>query len=139
MPENLVNFLILLAKIAVVHGVLLGGVAYTVYMERRVSGFIQNRYGPNRVGPEGLLQPLVDVIKLLLKEDIVPTNANRFIHALAPGISIVVSLSTIAVIPFGDTIDLFGKTIKLQIADVNIGILYILAMLSLGVYGITLS
>ncbi|MCB0720732.1 MAG: NADH-quinone oxidoreductase subunit NuoH [Ignavibacteriae bacterium] len=139
MPENLVNFLILLAKIAVVHGVLLGGVAYTVYMERRVSGFIQNRYGPNRVGPEGLLQPLVDVIKLLLKEDIVPTNANRLIHALAPGISIVVSLSTIAVIPFGDTIDLFGKTIKLQIADVNIGILYILAMLSLGVYGITLS
>lgn len=139
MSETLINILIVLAKIAVVHGVLLTGVAYTVYLERRVSGFIQNRYGPNRVGPEGLLQPLVDVIKLLLKEDIVPTNANRFIHAMAPGISIVVALSTFAVIPFGDTIDLFGRTIKLQIADVNIGILFVLAMLSLGVYGVTLS
>lgn len=139
MSDTLINILIIVAKIAVVHGVLLTGVAYTVYLERRVSGFIQNRYGPNRVGPAGLLQPLVDVIKLLLKEDIVPTKANRFIHAMAPGISIVVALSTFAVIPFGDTIELFGRTIKLQIADVNVGILFVLAMLSLGVYGVTLS
>ena len=139
MSETLINILIVIAKIAVVHGVLLTGVAYTVYLERKVSGFIQNRYGPNRVGPLGLLQPLVDVIKLLLKEDIVPTKANRFIHAMAPGISIVVALSTFAVIPFGDTIELFGRTIKLQIADVNVGILFVLAMLSLGVYGVTLS
>lgn len=126
-------------KIAVVHGVLLTAVAYTVYLERRVSAFIQNRIGPNRVGPEGLLQPLADVIKLLMKEDIVPERANRFVHALAPGISIIVALSTIAVVPFGDTIELFGRQIKLQIADVNVGILYIFALLSLGVYGITLS
>ncbi|HRE40367.1 MAG TPA: NADH-quinone oxidoreductase subunit NuoH [Ignavibacteria bacterium] len=139
MPEWLIDLLIILAKIAVVHGVLLTGVAYSVYAERRISGFVQNRYGPNRVGPEGLLQPLVDVIKLLMKEDIVPEKANRRIHAMAPGISIVVALSTFAVIPFGDKIELFGRTIQLQIANVNIGILYILALLSLGVYGITLS
>lgn len=139
MPEWLIDLLITLAKIAVVHGVILTGVAYSVYAERKVSAFVQNRYGPNRVGPQGLLQPLVDVIKLLMKEDIVPEKANKFIHALAPGISIVVSLSTFAVIPFGDTITLFGRTIQLQIANVNIGILYILALLSLGVYGVTLS
>gem|GEM_PF-5815456 len=80
----------------------------------------------------------MDVIKLLMKEDIVPEKANRRIHAMAPGISIVVALSTFAVIPFGDKIELFGRTIQLQIANVNIGILYILALLSLGVYGITL-
>jgi NADH-quinone oxidoreductase subunit H len=120
-------------------GVLLGVVAYTVLVERRVAAFIQNRVGPNRVGWKGLLQPLADVVKLVMKEDIVPKQANRFIHDLAPIISIAIALITFAVIPFGDTITLFGQTIKLQIASVNIGILYILAMTSLGVYGITLS
>ncbi len=139
MPEWLINTLISLIKILVVEIVLLTGVAYSVYAERRISAFIQNRIGPNRVGPAGLLQPIADVFKLLLKEDIVPEKANRFIHSLAPAISLVVALSTFAVIPFGDKIVLFGREIQLQIADVNIGILYILALLSLGVYGITLS
>lgn len=139
MSNTLVDVLIILAKIAVVHGVLLTTVAYTVYAERRVSAFIQNRIGPNRVGFAGLLQPLVDIIKLLMKEDIVPSKANKFIHSLAPTISIIVSLSTFAVIPFGDTITIGDRVIKLQIADVNIGILYFLAMTSLGVYGVTLS
>lgn len=139
MSDSLVNLIIIVSKIAVVQGVLLTAVAYSVYAERRVSAFIQNRIGPNRVGPAGLLQPLVDAVKLLLKEDIVPANANRFIHSLAPSISIVVALSTFAVIPFGDTITIGDKVIKLQIADVNIGILYFLAMTSLGVYGVTLS
>ena len=139
MPESIINLIIIISKIAVVEIVLLTAVAYSVYAERRVSALIQNRLGPNRVGPEGLLQPLVDAIKLLLKEDIVPQNANRFIHSLAPAISIIVSLSTFAVIPFGDTITIGDRVIKLQIADVNIGILYFLAMTSLGVYGITLS
>ncbi|MCU0372337.1 MAG: NADH-quinone oxidoreductase subunit NuoH [Ignavibacteria bacterium] len=139
MPDWSVDILITLAKIVVVELILLTGVAYSVYAERRVSAFIQNRYGPNRVGPLGLFQPLVDVVKLLLKEDIVPKNANKFVHSLAPGISIFVALSTFAVIPFGDKIVIAGTEIKLQIADVNIGILYILALLSLGVYGITLS
>ncbi len=139
MSEGLLDFIITLAKIAVVQFVLLTTVAYTVYAERRVSAFIQNRIGPNRVGPQGLLQPLVDIIKLLMKEDIVPSRANRLLHALAPAISVIVALSTFAVIPFGDTINIGGKIIKLQIADVNIGILYFLAMASLGVYGVTIS
>ncbi|HAY33814.1 MAG TPA: NADH-quinone oxidoreductase subunit NuoH [Ignavibacteria bacterium] len=139
MSEFVIELLITLSKISVVLAVLLTGVAYSVYAERRVSAFIQNRYGPNRVGPQGLLQPLVDVIKLLLKEDIVPASANKFIHSLAPVISIIVSLSTFAVIPFGDTITIGDRVIKLQIADVNIGVLYFLAMTSLGVYGVTLS
>lgn len=139
MPEYIINLIIILSKIAVVQLVLLTAVAYSVYAERRVSAFIQNRLGPNRVGPEGLLQPLVDVIKLLMKEDIVPTRANKFIHSLAPVISIIVSLSTFAVIPFGNTITIGDRVIQLQIADVNVGILYFLAMTSLGVYGVTLS
>ena len=139
MPDWLLNLIIVLIKILVVETILLISVAYTVLAERKVSAFTQNRYGPNRVGPWGLLQPFIDVIKLLMKEDIVPEKANKFIHSLAPGISLVVALSTIAVVPFGNKIVLFGEEINLQIADVNIGILYILALLSLGVYGITLS
>ena len=139
MSETVVNYIIILSKIAVVQAVLLTGVAYSVYAERKVSAFIQNRVGPNRVGPAGLLQPLVDVVKLLLKEDIVPEKANRLIHSLAPTLSIIVSLSTFAVIPFGDKITIGDRVIQLQIADVNIGILYFLAMTSLGVYGVTLS
>jgi NADH-quinone oxidoreductase subunit H len=134
-----IEILITSVKIVVVLGALLGGVAYSVYAERRISALIQNRYGPNRVGWEGLLQPIADVVKLVLKEDIVPAKANKAIHTLAPMISIFVALTTIAVVPFGHTIELFGKVIPLQIADVNIGILYILALTSLGVYGITLS
>ncbi|HLF13572.1 MAG TPA: NADH-quinone oxidoreductase subunit NuoH [Bacteroidota bacterium] len=133
------DLLIDLVKIVTVMGLLVGVVAYTVLLERRVAAAIQNRIGPNRVGWQGLLQPLADVLKLVMKEDIVPTNANRFIHDLAPIISISIAMTTISVIPFGDTIELFGRTIRLQIADVNIGILYILAMTSLGVYGVTLS
>ena len=129
----------LIRKIVVVLGVLLGVVAYIVLVERRVAAAIQNRIGPNRVGWQGLLQPLADVLKLVMKEDIVPIPADRFVHDLAPIISIGVAMTTFAVIPFGDHIMLFGHDIKLQIADVNIGILFILALTSLGVYGVTLS
>lgn len=133
------DVLIHLVKIAVVLGVLLTTVAYVVLAERRLSAFIQNRIGPNRVGPYGLLQPLADVVKLVLKEDIVPKSANKALHALGPVISISVAMVTFAVIPFGDAITVAGRTIKLMIADVNVGILYILAVTSLGVYGVTLS
>ena len=131
--------LISVVKIVIVLLVILTTVANLVYMERRISAFIQNRIGPNRVGPWGLLQAPADVLKLFIKEDIVPATANRFVHTLAPVISLSVALTTFAVIPFGDRIMLFGQEIKLMIADVNIGVLYILAMTSLGVYGITLS
>ena len=115
------------------------GAAVVTYAERRISAFIQNRIGPNRVGPYGSLQLLADVVKLVMKEDIVPKAANKTVHDLAPMISLAVALSTFAVIPFGNTIELFGQHIKLIVADVNIGILYILALTSIGVYGLTLA
>jgi NADH-quinone oxidoreductase subunit H len=126
-------------KIVIVIGALITGAAVMVFLERKISAYIQNRIGPNRVGPGGWLQPIVDVVKLIMKEDIVPKSANRFIHDLAPILSISIALCTFAVIPFGNTIDLFGRTVKLMIADVNIGMLYILALTSVGVYGITLA
>jgi NADH-quinone oxidoreductase subunit H len=131
--------LISLIKIVLVLLVILTLVANLVYMERRISAFIQNRIGPNRVGPFGLLQSPADVLKLFIKEDIVPTNANRAVHTLAPIISITVALVTFAVVPFGDTLTVFGHHVKLMIADVNVGVLYILALTSMGVYGVTLS
>lgn len=134
-----IEILISVIKITIVINAILISVAYSVYAERRVSAFMQNRYGPNRVGWQGLLQPFADVVKLVFKEDIVPKNAIKSLHTLAPMISIFVALTTIAVVPFGHQIELFGRIIPLQITDVNIGILYILALTSLGVYGITLS
>jgi len=110
--------------------VLLTVAAYTVYAERKIAAFIQQRVGPNRVGPLGLLQPLADVIKLLLKEDVIPTNADKFVHFLGPMISVTVALITMAVIPFSK---------DLVLADVNIGILYLLAVTSVSVYGVTLA
>jgi NADH-quinone oxidoreductase subunit H len=137
---DIVSLIIVLIKILVIiFGVLVLGAAIAVYAERRVSAFIQERVGPNRVGPAGIIQPFADVVKLLLKEDIVPRQANRFIHDIAPIISITIALSTFAIIPFGNTIELFGRQIKLIIADVDIGILYLLALTSLGVYGISLA
>jgi NADH-quinone oxidoreductase subunit H len=134
------EFIIISAvKIVLVVLIILTTVANLVYAERRISAFIQNRIGPNRVGPWGLLQAPADVLKLFIKEDIVPLKANRTIHALAPIVSITVAMTTFAVIPFGDRITLFGRDVKLMIADVNIGVLYILAMTSMGVYGVTLS
>lgn len=133
------NLLIALIQIVLVLIVVLTLVVILVYLERRISAFVQNRVGPNRVGPKGILQPVADVMKLLMKEDIVPRNANKPIHDLAPMISIGVALSTFAVIPVGGMLNVFGTTIRLQIANVNIGILYILALTSMGVYGITLA
>ncbi len=110
-----IELLISSIKIGLVINVLLVSVAYAVYAERRVSAFMQNRYGPNRVGYQGLLQSFADVIKLVFKEDIVPAKANKPIHTLAPMISIFVALTTIAVVPFGHTIELFGRVIPLPL------------------------
>ena len=133
------NLIEIVVKIVVVVLSLVTGSAVMVYLERKVSAYIQNRIGPNRVGPGGWLQPIVDVVKLVMKEDIVPKSANRIVHDLAPILSISVALSTFAVIPFGNSIELFGHEVKLMIADVNIGMLYILALTSVGVYGVTLA
>ena len=128
-----------LIKVVLTLVTLLTIVILTIYAERRISAFVQNRIGPNRVGPKGILQAIADVVKLVMKEDIVPRNANRRIHDLAPVISIGVAMSTFAVIPIGGSIEIFGRTVRLLMADVNVGILYILALTSMGVYGITLA
>ena len=109
---------------------LLNSAAICVYAERRIASFIQNRIGPNRVGPLGLFQPLADVVKLLLKEDVTPVQGFRTIHTIAPMIPVVTALLTVAVIPFGDGI---------YVTDINAGVLYLLAAASLGVYGVTLA
>jgi NADH-quinone oxidoreductase subunit H len=115
--------------------VILPLVSYTVYAERRVSAFIQDRPGPNRVGPAGLLQPIADILKLLLKEDFTPRNVNTFYYWLAPCLAMMPAIITIAVVPFGST--LFG--VPMVIADINVGILYVFAISSLGVYGIVMA
>ena len=125
--------------IIVVVSIMLVMVAYLVYFERKISAWAQNRIGPNRVGWHGALQPFADLLKLVLKEDIVPVNADRKIHAIAPIIALLVALSTYAVIPFGPDLEIAGFTIPLLVADVNIGVLFILALTSLGVYAITLA
>ncbi len=118
---------------------LLTGFAYMTLIERRVVGRIQVRLGPNRVGPGGFFQPLADAVKLLLKEDIVPLQADKPVFTLAPIISLTVALAAFAVIPFGNAINIFGRQIPLRLADVNVGILYIFGITGLGVYGIVLA
>jgi NADH-quinone oxidoreductase subunit H len=132
------------AKIAFVWGMVLAALLpLLVWAERRVAAFIQDRPGPNRVGPLGLFQSLADVIKFVMKEDVTPTHADRFLFNLAPWLTLVPAITTFAVIPFGSVlpITLGEKTyeIPLIIANVNIGILYIFALTSIGVYGIVLA
>jgi NADH-quinone oxidoreductase subunit H len=125
-------------KNLVVISILMLFVAYLTLAERKFLGYLQVRLGPNRVGTWGLLQPIADGIKSFVKEDIIPTNADKPVYVIAPMISFVAALSMFAVIPFGDSVTLFGREIKLVIADVDIGILYIFAMGTLGEYGIVL-
>jgi len=134
-----------LIKIALLLFVILTLVAYLSLAERRVSAFIQDRLGPNRVGPFGLLQPVADGIKFIFKEDIIPERANKAIYILAPAISLVTALIALAVIPIGKGFytDIFGHLkdpifVRFQIADINVGLLYVLAVGSLGVYGVVL-
>src|SRR5581483_2304757 len=121
--------LLALVKILIVFAVLSGIVAYLVYMERKVLAFMQARLGPMRVGPWGLLQPVADGIKLLLKEDIIPGGADKFVFLLAPAISVAAAFTVFAVIPFAG---------NFFISDINIGLLFILGVSSLGIYGIIL-
>ena len=137
--ETGVFVLISAVKILLIAVLILMTVAYLTYFERKISAWAQNRIGPNRVGWKGLLQPFADVFKLLLKEDIIPERANKVIHSLAPMIALFVAFSTFAVIPFGPEVHLFGYDIPLVVADVNMGILFVLALTSLGVYALTLA
>ncbi|HJL73819.1 MAG TPA: NADH-quinone oxidoreductase subunit NuoH [Candidatus Marinimicrobia bacterium] len=136
---DLLGFIIILVKVLVVFAATMITVMGMIYAERRVSAFMQGRLGPNRVGPKGLLQPIADGIKFFMKEDLIPSGANKPIFILAPAILLIPALMTFAVIPFGSSITMFGREIALQVADVNVGILYILALTSIGVYGIVLA
>ena len=138
MSPLLIYVLLSVVKIAVVMVILLMCVAYTVLLERKVVGRIQNRYGPSRVGPFGLWQPMADGLKLFLKEDIMPTSVYRPLYILAPMIALACALLSIAVVPFGANIQFHGVDM-FQISDLNIGLLVILGVTSVGVYGIALS
>ena len=126
-------------KIVLVIFILLTAVAYTVWLERKVVGHMQNRWGPSRVGPFGLLQPLADGIKFLVKEDLTPPHVYKPLFIAAPMIAVICALTSISVIPFGTAIVVRGYTIPLQITDLNVGLLVILGITSVGVYGVALA
>lgn len=132
------GIIFLLAKIVIILSVVLLLAAYLILIERKLLGRFQIRYGPNRVGPYGLLQSFADGIKLLLKEDIIPAGVDRIIFKYAPVVVAGSALLVLAVIPFGRGIPLHGREIPLVIADFNVGLLYVLALSSLGVYGVAL-
>jgi NADH-quinone oxidoreductase subunit H len=137
---NITTFIIVsLVKTVIALFVLLTSVAYSVWLERKVVGHIQNRWGPTRVGPFGLLQPLADGAKFLFKEDLTPPHVYKPLYIAAPIISVVFALTSIALIPVGNDVTIGGLQIPLQITDVNMGLLIILGITSLGVYGVALS
>ena len=129
-PPVLQNVTVITVQILIVTVCVILAVAFSTYFERKIIGHMQGRMGPNRVGPLGLLQPFADVIKLLIKEVVVPSRSNRFLFVIAPLLSIVPALATWAVIPLTDTF---------VIADINAGLLYVLALTSMGVYGVILA
>jgi|SRR5450759_3682554 len=118
---------------------LTAGFAYTTLYERKVLARMQVRVGPNRAGPLGILQPVADGIKLIFKEDLIPAEADKFIFVLAPIITVIPALVMTAVVPWGGTINLFGRDFTLQLADINVGVLWILSVTSISVYGISLA
>jgi NADH-quinone oxidoreductase subunit H len=137
---SLTAFIIIAAiKVIVVVMAVLTGCAYSTWLERRLIGRLQQRIGPNLAGPYGLLQPIADAIKLAFKEDFVPDNAERVTFALAPLIAFIPAMLTFAVVPFGDQVTIAGYQIDLLISDLNIGILFVFAVTSMGIYGIVLA
>jgi NADH-quinone oxidoreductase subunit H len=136
-----VDWFFILEKLLLISGVLVISLVvamYSTWGERKVAGIMQDRLGPNRAGPLGLLQPLADGGKLFFKEEIIPGASNRFLFILGPSLAMCVACMTSAVIPWGDTLTIAGRQVSLQVADINIGILYVFGVVSLGVYGIML-
>ncbi len=125
-------------SLIVIVGLLAGGYAYMTLAERKVSGRFTLRYGPNRAGPFGLLQPIADAFKVIFKEEFVTSEVDKAIYLIAPGLAVFASLSAFAVVPLGTHFTLFGRQINLYIADVNVGLLYLLAVAGVGIYGIIL-
>jgi NADH-quinone oxidoreductase subunit H len=132
-------FLLSLIKLAVVMFVFMTTLAYLQWIERKVIAHVQLRVGPRRVGPHGLLQPLADVIKLITKEDMIPSHVNKFFYLAAPFIAVTFALISISVIPFGGEVDIFGIKTRMELTDLPVGILFVLGIGSIGVYGIALA
>jgi NADH-quinone oxidoreductase subunit H len=133
-----VDWLLIIEKlvlIAIIVFASLGIALYTTFAERKVAAVLQDRPGPNRAGPFGLLQPFADGLKLIMKEEIIPTSSNKALFVLGPGLAMTAALMTCSVIPWSSHIEIFDRKIDLQIADINIGILYIFGVVSMGVYG----
>ncbi|MDX1936984.1 MAG: NADH-quinone oxidoreductase subunit NuoH [Flavihumibacter sp.] len=134
-----IDWLLLLEKlvlIVIIVSVSLVIAMYETYAERKIAAFMQDRRGPNRAGPFGLLQPLADGGKLFFKEEIIPNTSNKFLFILGPSLAMMTAMMTSAVIPWGGTVEVFGRSVSLQIADINIGILFVFGVVSMGVYGI---
>jgi NADH-quinone oxidoreductase subunit H len=133
------DWLFLLEKLLLIVGIVsisLVIAMYETYAERKIAAIIQDRRGPNRAGPFGILQPLADGVKLFMKEEIIPGTSNKFLFVLGPSLAMLTAMMTSAVIPWSSSIEIFGRQVNLQIADINIGILYVFGVVSMGVYGI---
>src|ERR671922_865579 len=133
------TYVIPLIKILIVLNATLVAVTYMVLLERKVIAWAQSRLGPMRVGPYGILQPVADAVKLMIKEDITPVRADKWVFTAAPIIAMVPALIIYAVIPFGPEVSLFGRKVALFITDINVGLLYVVSVASIGVYGIILA
>jgi NADH-quinone oxidoreductase subunit H len=138
MGIDTIDILFMLAKLGIIFLVIMTLAAYLVLVERRLLARIQDRKGPNRVGPQGTLQPIADFIKLLTKEDFCPDAADRWLFYFAPAIAAIPALMTFAVVPFGAPITILGRTVPLQMADVNVGLLVFLALSSVAVYSVAI-
>lgn len=128
-----------IVKGALLAFVLVTGFAYTTFYERKLLAKIQMRLGPNRVGPGGWLQPAADGVKLIFKEELIPEQADKVLFVLAPILTVIPSIVIMAVVPWGGTVNLFGREVFLGISDINVGVLYIMSVASVAVYGITLA
>jgi NADH-quinone oxidoreductase subunit H len=126
-------------KVLAIFGGVLTLFSLMTYVERRLLAFMQFRLGPNRTGPFGILQPVADGIKLFFKEEVVPEGADRRLFVLAPGLAVVTAFMALAVVPFGPPLQLFGREVSLQVADLDVGVLFVFAVSSLGVYGIVMA
>jgi len=138
MTASSVDIALFAAKVGLVFFVILTLAAYLVFAERRILAWVQDRKGPNRVGPFGLLQPLADLIKLLTKEDVFPAAADKWLFYLAPAMAAIPAIMIFAVIPFGAPLQVAGHTVPLVVADLNIGLLFFLALSSIAVYGVAI-
>jgi len=139
MSDTVFTWIASLIKAVLVFAALMSLVPFLIWLERRAVAKFQQRIGPNRCGPFGLLQPMADAVKLIIKENIIPSGVDKVTYHLAPLISMIPALAAFAVVPFGDPIYIFGREVALQVSDANIGVLYVLALSSLAVYGVTLA